>query len=486
MDELAKTLRPMIKDALERGGVEAIVEVVCETFSALEARVVEFQARITELERQLNKNSTNSSKPPSSDGLHRNCKTSLRTKHSGRKPGGQAGHIGHTLHASDHPDIITHLPLSTCPDCKGDLSHQVLHSYEKRQVFDLPEIKMQVTEWRAEHKRCPHCSKLVSAAFPSGTTAPVQYGPRAQASMCYLNVRQVIPCARVSEIFQDCFGHRPSPGSVVQAVVRCADLIKPQVNDIANTLRQAPLLHADETGARCMGKTHWLHVASTATHSHFSYSPKRGKEGMAAADILPNFTGYLMHDFWKSYDHIGCQHSRCNAHLLRELTAFSEEEQRWAKQVIATLLAMKKAVEEARENGQKSVAEEHRKRLGTLYEKWIKAGLKLHPEAAQTHGKRGRKKQSKERNLLIRLRDKREEVLRFFHELGVPFDNNQAERDLRMIKVQQKVSGCFRSEKGAERFCVMSSYISTMRKQKQNVIESLCSAFLENPSISVT
>lgn len=478
----AETLRPVIQAALDAGGVDAVVDVVCKIIDELEVRIAGFESRIAELERRLNQNSSNSSKPPSSDGLKRT--NSLRPKNSGRKPGGQPGHPGQTLQASHTPDITVKLPLNSCPECGGDLTDQPVESEEKRQVFDLPDIKMLVTEFLAQRKTCPRCGTLVSAGFPCGVTAPVQYGPGMQSAMTYLNVRQVIPCARVAEVCQDLFGHRPSAGSVVRSVVRCADLLAPRIEEIRDTLAQAPLLHADETGVRCIGKTHWLHVVSTATHSLFSYSPKRGFEGFTAANVLPSYSGMLVHDFWGAYDKLQCDHSRCNAHLLRELKAFTEAGHRWAEEIIAVLLEMKKAADEARGNGREQVAAAHRKRLRSSYDKWVKAGLEAHPEITKPSGKRGRIGQSKETNLLRRLRDKREEVLRFVNDLGVPFDNNQAERDLRMIKVQQKVSGCFRSVEGAERFCVISSYISTIRKQGINLMESIKAAFTRDQAIS--
>lgn len=291
----AETLRPVIQAALDAGGVDAVVDVVCKIIDELEVRITGFESRIAELERRLNQNSSNSSKPPSSDGLKRT--NSLRPKNSGRKPGGQPGHPGQTLQASHTPDITVKLPLNSCPECGGDLTDQPVESEEKRQVFDLPDIKMLVTEFLAQRKTCPRCGTLVSAGFPCGVTAPVQYGPGMQSAMTYLNVRQVIPCARVAEVCQDLFGHRPSAGSVVRSVVRCADLLAPRIEEIRDTLAQAPLLHADETGVRCIGKTHWLHVVSTATHSLFSYSPKRGFEGFTAANVLPSYSGMLVHDF---------------------------------------------------------------------------------------------------------------------------------------------------------------------------------------------
>ncbi len=475
LTERAKALRPFIQATLDEGGVDAI----CELFAALEARVADFEARIAELEKRLNKNSNNSSKPPSSDGLKRT--KSQRPKNSGRKQGGQPGHPGQTLNQSETPDITVAVPLDSCPECGADLRDQPATGEEIRQVFDLPPIKMQVTEYRAQRKVCPNCGRSVTAGFPADVCAPAQYGPGMQTVMSYLNVRQVIPCARTAEICQDLFGHRPSAGSVVKAVVRCAERVAPAVAEIRDILTQSPVLHSDETGIRCIGKTHWLHVASTATHSLYSYSSKRGVEGFAAADILPDYKGTLIHDFWGPYDTLGCSHGRCNSHLLRELKSCAEDKHQWAEELILALLAAKQAADQAREKGDQFLDPAVRKRLKRRYDKWVRTGLKAHPEQLRSTGKRGRIKQSTEHNLLRRLRDKREEVLRFVDDLSVPFDNNQAERDLRMIKVQQKVSGCFRSVRGAERFCIISSYISTVRKQGMDLLESIKAAFAGNP-----
>lgn len=486
-EDRAITLRPIVQAALDRGGVDAVVEIVCGIIDEFEDRITTLEKRIIELELRLNKNSTNSSKPPSSDGLNRAKRTnSLRPTNTGRKPGGQPGHIGQTLHQSESPDIIETAALNTCPECGGDLTDQPVESVEKRQIFDLPDIKMLVTQYLAERKICPHCGTLVSAAFPCGVNAPVQYGPGMQSAMTYLNIRQLIPCARVAEVCQDLFGHRPSAGSVVLSVVRCAELLAPQVEETRATLSQSNLLHADETGVRCNGQTHWIHIASDATHSHYHYSAKRGAEGIEAGNILYNFTGTLVHDFWGAYDNLNCEHARCNAHLLRELKAFSETGQEWAEKLISVLLEMKKEADQARQKSQDHIEDKKRKQLQESYEKWVRIGLETHPEKTKSSGKRGRIGQSKETNLLRRLRDKSKEVQLFMNDLKVPFDNNQAERDLRMIKVQQKVSGCFRSEEGAKRYCIIMSHISTVRKQGINLMNSIKSAFTAKPIASPT
>lgn len=479
-----EALRPTIQIAFDQGGLDAVCLLMVTLLNEQEARhraeISRLEARICELEKRLGKNSSNSSKPPSSDGLKRT--KSQRPKNSSRKPGGQPGHPGQTLRQSQNPDISVAVPLDTCPECGADLSGQPAAGEEIRQIFDLPPIRMQVTEYRAQRKMCPDCGRSVTAGFPADVCAPTQYGPGMQAVMSYLNVRQVVPCGRTAEICQDLFGHRPSAGSVVQAVVRCAEKLAPAVAEIRNLLIQSPVLHSDETGIRCIGKTHWLHIASTAGHSLYSYSPKRGVEGFAAADVLPDYKGTLIHDFWGPYDTLGCRHGRCNSHLLRELKSCAEDKHIWAEELILALLAAKQAADQAREKGDKSMSSAHRQRLKRRYDKWVHVGLKAHPEQLKSTGKRGRIKQSTEHNLLRRLHDKRDEVLCFVDDLGVPFDNNQAERDLRMIKVQQKVSGCFRSIRGAERFCVISSYISTIRKQGMDLMESIKAAIVGNPA----
>lgn len=490
-----QTLRPAIESAFEQSGLDG----VCRLFVGLlngqaerhqremaemekrhQAVVARLEARIAELEKRLGKNSSNSSKPPSSDGLKRT--RSLRSNTSGRKPGGQPGHPGERLHPSAKPDEVVSLPLEQCPQCQGDLSGQPVESEEVRQVFELPPIKLRVTEYRAARKRCPHCGRLFTAGFPAGVTAPTQYGPGMQAVMSYLQAWQLLPHERVAQVCEDLFGHRPSAGSIVRSVVKSAARMEPAVAQIATALAAAPVLHADETGVRCAGKTHWLHVASTAGLSLYSHSSKRGMEGLGAAGVLPQYGGRIMHDFWGPYDKLEhCEHLRCNAHLLRELKACAEDGHRWAKELATTLVAMKQARDEALQSQSPRVAKRRRSELEASYDQWIAKGLRAHPAVEKARVKRGRAKQSAEHNLLMRLREKKDEVLGFLREVGLPFDNNQAERDLRMMKVQQKISGCFRSEAGAKAFCVIRSYLATARKQSLNIIDSIRNAVLGNP-----
>jgi len=479
-----QTLRPAIEIAFQQGGLDGVCRLFVSVLNAQEERhraeIARLEARIAELEKRLGKNSSNSSKPPSSDGLKRT--RSLRSNTSGRKPGGQPGHPGQRLQPSAAPDVVIDVPLLQCPQCTSDLSGQPVQSEEVRQVFELPPIQLQVTEYRAQRKRCPQCGCLCTAAFPAGVHAPTQYGPGIQAVMTYLQVWQLLPHERTAQVCEDLFGHRPSTGSIVRSVVKSAAQMEPAVAQIATALSAAPVLHADETGVRCAGKTHWLHVASTAELTLYSHSSKRGMEGLSVGGVLPEYRGKLMHDFWGPYDKLEhSEHLRCNAHLLRELKACAEDGHRWAKELAAVLVAMKQVRDEALRSRTPRVDKRRREELEARYERWIKKGLRAHPAVAKERVKQGRAKQSTEHNLLMRLRDKKAEVIAFLHDIDLPFDNNQAERDLRMMKVQQKVSGCFRSEAGAKAFCVIRSYLATVRKQSLNIIDSIRSAVLGNP-----
>jgi transposase len=479
-----QTLRPAIQVAFEQGGLDAVCRHFVGLLNTQEERhlaiVAALEARIAELEKRLGKNSSNSSKPPSSDGLKRTH--SLRTNSSGRKPGGQPGHPGHRLQPSATPDVVIAIPLERCPQCQSDLSEQPVQSKEARQVFELPPIQLRVTEHRAARKHCPQCERRFTAEFPAGVLAPTQYGPRMHAVMSYLQAWQLLPHQRTAQVCEDLFGHRPSAGSIVRSVMKSAAQMTPTVAHIATALSQAPVLHADETGIRCAGKTHWLHVASTKAHTHYSHSSKRGMEGLRTGGVLPEYRGQLMHDFWGPYDKLEhCKHLRCNAHLLRELKACAQDGHKWAGELAATLVAMKQTRDEALQHGTPQVVKRRREEHEARYDRWIAKGLQAHPLVKKERVKQGRAKQSTEHNLLMRLKEKKAEVLGFLRQIDLPFDNNQAERDLRMMKVQQKVSGCFRSEAGAKAFCVHRSYLATVRKQGMNIIDSIRNAVLGTP-----
>ena len=492
-----QTLRLVIETAHETGGLDFVYRLFVRVLNEQEARhreemaqmqrrhdvvVARLEARIAELEKRLGKNSSNSSKPPSSDGLKRRTQ-SLRSNPSSRKPGGQPGHPGQSLRPSPCPDSVIDLPLTQCPQCQSDLSTQPVQSVEERQVFELPPIKLRVTAYRAQRKRCSECGRTCCAAFPEGVSAPTQYGPNMQAVMTYLQAGQLLPHQRTAQVCEDLFGHRPSAGSIVSSVVKSAGQMQDALEAITARLKQARVLHADETGIRCTGKTHWLHVLCSETHTLYSHSAKRGIEGISATAVLPGYNGRLMHDFWGPYDKLEhCEHLRCNAHLLRELKACAEDRHRWASELTSTLVAMKQARDEARQSEQKAVPKKRRRELEARYDHWVKKGLSEHPAVGKPIGQRGRAKQSTEHNLLNRLESKKREIIAFQHDISLPFDNNLAERDLRMMKVQQKISGCFRSEAGAKAFCVIRSYLSTARKQGLNLITSIRKALAGHPS----
>lgn len=485
-----QTLRPAIQVAFDQGGLDAVCRLVVDPLNAQEERhraeIARLEARIAELEKRLGKNSSNSGKPPSSDGLKRPNR-SLRSNPTGRKPGGQPGHAGQRLNPSTTPDIVIELPLERCPDCNVDLADQPVQSVEERQVFELPPIALQVTAYRVGRKVCPVCGRACTASFPAGVSAPTQYGANMQAVMTYLQAGQLLPHERVAQVCEDLFGHRPSAGSIVRSVVKSAGQMQSAVDEIAASLKQADVLHADETGIRCAGKTHWLHVLCDPEHTLYSHSAKRGLEGILATGVLGGYTRKLMHDFWAAYDKLEhCEHLRCNAHLLRELKACAEDGHKWAVELATVLIAMKQARDEALREERAEVPEERRREFEARYDEWIKTGRCKHPAAEKPAGQRGRAKQSREHNLLKRLEDKKSEVIAFLHNIRLPFDNNLAERDLRMMKVQQKISGCFRSEAGAKAFCVIRSYLSTARKQGVNLITSIRNALAGSPSCFAT
>lgn len=452
-------------------GPDAVCELVLTRFAALEARLLE-------LEKRPGKNSSNSGKPPSSDGLRRTA--SLRPQNTGRKPGGQPGHKGHTLVQSDQPDETVTLASGRCGACGASLEDVPATGVEKRQVFDLPPPRLVVTEFRAARKQCPCCGVSGVAAFPPGVEAPAQYGPGIKALMTHLHATHLLPVERTADLVGDLCGHRPGAAAVVKSVAEAAALMGETVDAIGEALVKEPVVHVDETGVRCERKTSWLHVCSTPLLTHYSFSTRRGTEGFAAAGILPRLRGVAVHDFWKPYQRLDCVHAYCNAHLLRELKFMGEVcGHGWAGEIAGVLMEMKSLADSARKSGRVEPEPAARRVLETRHDGLVAASLLEHPaNTVRPAGKRrGRIKQSLEHLLLMRLDREREGVLRFLADTGVPFDNNQAERDLRMMKVQQKVSGCHRSRDGAERFCVVRSYLGTAWKLGLGLLDCITDAF---------
>jgi len=462
--------------AVYDAGPEAVIALV----EGLLQRIDDLTARVTELERQVKRNSRNSSQPPSQDGFQKPT-TSLRPK-SERPVGGQPGHRGARLRLRAHPDQIQTHAVTYCAGCGQDLPAQRATHYERRQVFELPVLAWRVTEHRSEHKVCGHCQPRTQAPFPADVTNVVQYGSRAQAVAVYLRSYQLLPQARTSELFADLFGHRLTPGTLGTAQQTCAAALTQVEAAIKAGVQAAPVAQFDETGLAVAGQRQWLHVASTPHLTHYATHPKRGTAATTAIGILPQFHGIAVHDAWVPYWQADCEHALCNAHHLRELTALVEQgDQAWAQELQALLREIKRTVEQARAAGAEGLDAATHEAYFARYQALLETGLRHNPAAEAVPGQRGRSKQSKARNLLLRLQQRQAEVLRFMTDFRVPFDNNLAERDLRMMKVQQKISGCFRAVTGAAAFCRIRSYISTVRKHGMNVLSALEQVFTGTP-----
>jgi len=452
-----------------RAQIEAQQELIDKQQRQLEGQ----EKRIQQLEAFINKNSRNSHKPPSSDGLKRIPKV---RKPSGKKPGGQKGHKGTTLQMVENPDIIEVHKVERCGRCGQSLKGKEILGYDRRQVFDLPAIKVEVTEHQAEIKECGGCGTLTTAEFPEEVRHKAQYGPGLKATAAYIKGYGLLSYERAAELFEDLFGVPLSGGTLVNIDQEIVERLEEVNERIKEQILDSPIVHFDETGMRIEGKLHWLHVAGTEEATYYMPHGKRGSQAIEAIGILPSFEGIAVHDGWSSYFNYGCDHALCNAHHLRELTFVHEQDgQRWAKQMIEFLLEVKEKKEKSK--GQRFSV----KRIQEFewrYREIVAMGMAANPPPAQEgKKKRGRKKKSKAANLLDRLRQHEKAVLAFMYAFSVPFHNNLGERDIRMMKVQQKISGTFRSFEGALSFCRIRSYISTVKKQGLNVMSALQDIF---------
>jgi transposase len=419
--------------------------------------------------------------PPSSDGLARKTK-SLRRK-SGKQVGGQLGHRGETLRLVAPPDeVIEHRP-SQCSTCHASLEDAPVVLRERRQVHELPPLRLVIREHQALQVRCPSCQAVTVGRFPAEAPSRAQYGPRLRALGIYLVEQQLVPYGRVRELLADLFGASLSLGTLVQWVRQAAAMLAPVEAQITAALQQAPVLHSDETGVRRAGTLAWAHVASTAQLTHYAIHAQRGAEATQAIGILPKFTGVSVHDGWAAYrSQTTCRHALCNIHHLRELTFLEEQyQQSWARDLKALLLEMKAAVEAARAQRRLRLAQEQRQAFVARYRALLASGLAANPPPPRRPRQRGRMKQTPAQNLLERLWWGQDQVLAFLDDLAIPFDNNQAERDLRMLKVQQKVSGSFRSSSGAMAFARLRGYLSTLRKQGASLLAALQAVFAGQP-----
>jgi len=475
---------------LVRSSPDSIVELVL----VLQQTVHDLSERINELESQLKKNSRNSSKPPSSDGLKKPKPKSLRKK-SGLKVGGQAGHPGTSLKQTNSPDIRKVLPVLSCTCGSDAIKDAKTVTTSTRQVFELPEPKLQVTEYIAEEKYCPCCGKRVKADFPEGVMAPAQYGVGFKAFLAYLNVSHLLPVNRISTLCEDLYGYPVGWGTVMNAIQKSGDSLETFEDEIVEALTQVPVLHADESGIRVKGKLNWVHSASTEELTFYGVHQKRGSEATDSFNIIPRFNGTLVHDFWKTYFAYDCKHAMCNAHLLRELLFLSEEcGQKWSVEFAQNLLEMKRFKENECSGEAGLMKEEKRAALLRQYRSLIEKGNRETPPQKVEMGKKGKNKKiktvkakpkrSKAQNLLRRFHEYENEVLRFFHDPSVPFTNNLAEQDIRMIKAKQKTSGTFRTEEGAKTFLRIRSFISTARKNGRKVYEEMKTTINGKPSLS--
>lgn len=452
--------------------------LIVELITTINAMTV----RLNALEAKLLKDSHNSSKPPSSDGLKRKPKSLRQT---GGKLGGQPGHPGKTLKRVTHPDHTVIHPIATrCDSCGCQISlNDIALSPETRQVIDLPPIRVEVTEHRIEVARC-RCGKVHAAQFPAGVTQAAQYGAEVKAAAVYLTQYQQLPVDRTVQALHDLFGLSVSTGTVQNHIDEGASRLTPMVERINLAIQTAPVVHFDETSMHVGRAQQWLHSASTKMLTWYGAHLKRGKEALDSFGILPGFTGVAVHDGWKPYAYYDCVHALCNAHHLRELIFIAEStKQPWAEEMIALLRAAKVEADSSLALGKKRLGAKRIAHYLTRYQELLTQAWRINPQQERDPtrlDKRGGIKQTFTYNLLARLARYSDEVWRFMTDHRVPFDNNRAERDIRMPKLKQKISGCFRTTHGFESFCTIRSYLATLRKQEHPLFQALVLTFSGN------
>jgi transposase len=437
-----------------------------------DALIYALLARVAELERRLGLNRGNSGKPPSSDGYGKKPSPQNLREKTGKKSGGQEGHEGANLRQVDHPDtIVDHCP-DACAGCGAALGPEQATGYRKRQVFDIPQPRpIEVTEHRAQRCLCPYCGATTDASFPDEVTAAAQYGANIAMLAIYLQYWHFIPEDRLAELMRDVFGVDLSTATIAAFAQRKAGAWSGLAGHIGEQVKQAAVKHLDETGLRIAGMLQWLHVASTLLLTFYRTSSTRGS-------VLAGVFGIVVHDFWRPYFTMeGVTHALCNAHHLRELKALSELEQEpWALAMFRFLRHACHAANLARARNQ-PLQPAFLDRLSARYDRIVAQGLTFHeaqaPLDAAGAKKRGRARRRAGHNLLLRLHGHKADTLRFLANASVPFTNNQAERDLRMMKLRQKISGCFRTKTGADTFATIRTVLSTARKQGWNILDTL-------------
>ena len=461
-------------------GPDGVYALFVSTQTAMQTAIETLTARVKQLEDRRNKDSHNSSKPPSSDNPGRKPR-SLR-KSTGKKSGGQKGHPGSTLTFSDKPDdIIPHDPQQ-CSECGACLDEAEKVVTERRQEFDIPPPQIICTEHQTRSCICPHCKTSNKGVFPEGITAPVQYGARIKGALIYAMFQQLLPYNRAQEFISDLFGQAPSEGTINSAIKTCYETLEPIEKEIKTAIINSAVVNFDETGWRVETKLNWLHGASTEAYTYYQSNAKRGCEAMNEIGILPKFTGKAIHDRWKPYNkYEKCSHYFCCAHLLRDLCHIIEStKQTWAQRMSSVLRCALKMKKLAISEKKTSLDKGELNRIKVTYLKIVRRGMHQNPFPEKT-GRKGRTKKSDALNLLEFFNGNLSSVLGFVLDFDVPFDNNLAERDIRMVKVKQKISGCFRSQEGSKEFCRIRGYLSTLKKQHLSIMDGLHSVFRGSP-----
>jgi transposase len=437
----------------------------------LRAQVAMLESKLADLEERLGRNPRNSSMPPSAEGLSKPPVPSRAERRAAaRKQGKQPGAPGKHLAQVAEPDqIISHAPVS-CTSCGSGLEDAEVVDVEHRQVFDLPDIRLVVTEHIAERRRC-QCGCTTKAGFPKAAIAPACYGPGIRALAAYLAVHQHLPMDRMSQLFGDVLGAPVSVGALAQMVTEAAGATTPFTDATRLLLHEADVVHFDETGGRAAGRLHWVHSASTGLLTLIDCHQKRGRLAMDDLGVIGAMTGVAVHDGWRPYRYYDVDHALCNAHHLRELKAVGIGwDQGWANDLASILVEAKRNVEAAKARGADHLHPALLHSIRVRYGRLVAKGFASNP-APEVGKHSGYDK--KAFNLLVRLDGQRADVLRFTVNFHVPFDNNQAERDIRMVKLQQKISGSWRTLEGAKNFCAIRSYVSTLRKQNHDVLAGL-------------
>jgi transposase len=473
---------PQVTDLKE---AQLLINKLWVTTHSLTEKIHSLEKKIKEQKGKLSKNSKNSSKPPSTDGYNKPNPKSQR-KPSNRPSGGQPGHKGSTLKKVDKPDTVEVYPLDTCSHCSASLDEAPVLATEGRQVFDLPNVALHVIEHQVEVKQCACCGEKSKSEFPKNVTNHTQYGTNTQAIITYYSQYQLLPYKRIQEMFKDIFNVNLSQGTIKNVLSRGSDGLDEFMTQTKEALLNSPVNHFDETGMRVDTDLHWLHVASNEAFTYYFLHKNRGRIAIDEMGILPDYQGYAMHDHWVSYyTYLDCEHLLCNAHHLRELTYASEQyEQAWPTELIQCLVDIKIAVAEVLDKGLTSLSEEQLKQFNQQYDEILAKGKGEIPILPKTKKKKkGKAKRHKSHNLHARLVEHKAEVLGFMNNLFLPFDNNLAERDIRMAKLKQKISGCFRTEDGGDIFSRLRSYISTVRKQDINQFDALINLFNNEPFV---